>query len=182
MPQIRPHAAKSVNQLINKSHTEDIFTPLKLEFPSILLLFAKSCPTLCDPMDCSMPGFPVLHYPGVCSNLSDFALIEYRPGQAPSGYTFSRRFRGCQAQSPLLRGCFRNGWPPIIWLDPLNSHALPPWWWGHQVERLWRRVWIWRKEFSSRLPQKQERQEKRAVWRSRWVSRSHEMQRRLKHC
>ena len=23
---------------------------------------AKSCPTLCDPMDCSQPGFPVLHY------------------------------------------------------------------------------------------------------------------------
>ena len=22
----------------------------------------KSCSTLCDPMDCSMPGFPVLHY------------------------------------------------------------------------------------------------------------------------
>ena len=22
----------------------------------------KSCPTLCNPMDCSMPGFPVLHY------------------------------------------------------------------------------------------------------------------------
>ena len=22
----------------------------------------KSCLTLCDPMDCSMPGFPVLHY------------------------------------------------------------------------------------------------------------------------
>ena len=21
----------------------------------------QSCPTLCDPMDCSMPGFPVLH-------------------------------------------------------------------------------------------------------------------------
>ena len=20
------------------------------------------CPTLCDPMDCSMPGFPVLHH------------------------------------------------------------------------------------------------------------------------
>ena len=28
----------------------------------------KSCPTLCDPMDCSMPGFPVLHYLSVCSN------------------------------------------------------------------------------------------------------------------
>ena len=23
---------------------------------------AKSCPTLCDPMSCSKPGFPVLHY------------------------------------------------------------------------------------------------------------------------
>ena len=23
---------------------------------------AKSCPTLCDPMDCSTPGLPVLHY------------------------------------------------------------------------------------------------------------------------
>ena len=23
----------------------------------------KSCLTLCDPMDCSTPGFPVLHYP-----------------------------------------------------------------------------------------------------------------------
>ena len=22
---------------------------------------AQSCPTLCDPMDCSTPGFPVLH-------------------------------------------------------------------------------------------------------------------------
>ena len=23
---------------------------------------AKSCLTLCNPMDCSMPGFPVLHH------------------------------------------------------------------------------------------------------------------------
>ena len=22
----------------------------------------KSCPTVCDPMDCSTPGFPVLHH------------------------------------------------------------------------------------------------------------------------
>ena len=26
------------------------------------LLFSQSCPTLCDPMDCSMPGFLVLHH------------------------------------------------------------------------------------------------------------------------
>ena len=30
---------------------------------------AKSCPTLCDPMDCSTPGFPVLH------SLSEFAYV-----------------------------------------------------------------------------------------------------------
>ena len=31
---------------------------------------AQSCLTLYDPIDCSTPGFPVLHYlpPGVCSN------------------------------------------------------------------------------------------------------------------
>ena len=23
---------------------------------------AKLCPALCNPMDCSMPGFPLLHY------------------------------------------------------------------------------------------------------------------------
>ena len=25
-------------------------------------LVAQTCPTLCDPMDCSMPGLPVLHH------------------------------------------------------------------------------------------------------------------------
>ena len=29
---------------------------------------AQSCPILCIPMDCSMPGFPVLHCLPVCSN------------------------------------------------------------------------------------------------------------------
>ena len=32
---------------------------------------AKSCPTLCDPMDCSMPGFTVLHH------LLEFAQIVF---------------------------------------------------------------------------------------------------------
>ena len=29
---------------------------------------AQSCPTLCNPMDCSMPGLPVYHQLPVCSN------------------------------------------------------------------------------------------------------------------
>ena len=32
---------------------------------------SKLGPTLCDPMDCSMPGFPVLHY------LLEFALVHW---------------------------------------------------------------------------------------------------------
>ena len=43
----------------------------------ILILFcfqfssvAQSCPTLCDPMNCSMPGLPVHHQLPVCSVLS----------------------------------------------------------------------------------------------------------------
>ena len=36
----------------------------RLNLLSMVLLFsvAKSCLILCDPMDCRMPGFPVLHY------------------------------------------------------------------------------------------------------------------------
>ena len=38
---------------------------------------AQSCLTLCDPMDCTMPGFPVLHY------LPEFAKIHvHRVGDA----------------------------------------------------------------------------------------------------
>ena len=28
-----------------------------VQFSSVI----QSCPTFCDPMDCSMPGFPVIH-------------------------------------------------------------------------------------------------------------------------
>ena len=38
---------------------------LKILFPALFLLSVSSvaplCPILCDPMDCSMPGFPVHH-------------------------------------------------------------------------------------------------------------------------
>ena len=47
------------------THDLQIFSlSLWLVFSSSLLLFSvtQSCPTLCDPMDCSPPGFPVLHH------------------------------------------------------------------------------------------------------------------------
>ena len=44
---------------------------------------AQSCLTLCDPMDCSMPGFPVLHY------LLEFAQTHIREGNLlNAGYQF----------------------------------------------------------------------------------------------
>ena len=47
-----------------------IFLFLVRPFPeSHCCSVAQMCPTLCDPMDCSTPGFPVLHH------LSEFAQI-----------------------------------------------------------------------------------------------------------
>ena len=43
---------------------KEIWQASKLDGFAYIPLFcsvAKPCPTLCDPMDCSMPGFPVLH-------------------------------------------------------------------------------------------------------------------------
>ena len=49
------------------------FAQYDVTLPMFLMLrccsAAKSVPTLCDPVDCSMPGFPVLHY------LLEFAQI-----------------------------------------------------------------------------------------------------------
>ena len=45
-----------------------IFLPMKVNFKSHIVLLvqfssvAQSCLTLCDPMDCSMPGLPVHHH------------------------------------------------------------------------------------------------------------------------
>ena len=33
-----------------------------IESESCCCSIANLCPTLCDPMDCSTPGFPALHY------------------------------------------------------------------------------------------------------------------------
>ena len=36
--------------------------------------FTQSCPTLCDPMDCSLPGFPVHHPLLELTQTSDFGI------------------------------------------------------------------------------------------------------------
>ena len=56
----------------NKHHNlSGWYLPLSLILMVILrrccYSVAKLCPTLCDSMDCSMPGFPVLHYLPECA-------------------------------------------------------------------------------------------------------------------
>ena len=42
----------------------------------MFLLFSKSCLTLCDLVDCSMPGFPVFYYLGTLGSLPKLMSIE----------------------------------------------------------------------------------------------------------
>ena len=53
-------------------------------------LVAQSCPTLCDPTDCSTPGFPVLHH------LSEFA-------PTPTISAFISSFSSCPQSFPATR-------------------------------------------------------------------------------
>ena len=41
-------------------------------FGIVVAVHSLWCPTLFDPVDCSMPGFPVLHYLLEFAQLSDF--------------------------------------------------------------------------------------------------------------
>ena len=58
----------SLTFLQKTSHIETTWRP-SLSAASYCCSVAKSCPTLCDPMDYSMPGSPVLHH------LPEFAQI-----------------------------------------------------------------------------------------------------------
>ena len=66
---------------------------------------AQSCPTLCDPMDCSMPGFFVLH---CLWNLLKFMSIELVISSSHSSSVAP--FSSC-LQSFLASGSF-----PVSWL------------------------------------------------------------------
>ena len=63
---------------------------------------AKSCPTLCNPMDCTVTGFPVLHY------LLEFAQISH-PFYLIISFSASH-FSFC-LQSVSASGLFPIRWP-----------------------------------------------------------------------
>ena len=57
-----PRVVKSRARLSIWAHTVPRSTGRLIGFISAIQFSAQSCPTLCNPMDCSTLGFPVLHY------------------------------------------------------------------------------------------------------------------------
>ena len=79
---------------------------------------AKSCPTLCSPMNCSTPGF---HYPSislrVCSNscpLSQWCHLTISSSATP----FSSHFSSCPQSFPSIRAF------PVSWLFALFGQSM----------------------------------------------------------
>ena len=65
----------------------------------------KSCLTLCDPMDCSTPGYSVLHYLSVCLNSCPLSLWCYLMTlhiRQPKYWSFSFSISPSNAYSGLI--------------------------------------------------------------------------------
>ena len=74
----------------------------------------QSCLILCEPMDCSKPGFPVLHYlPGVCSN--SCPLSQWCHPTISSSVT---PFSSCPQSFPA------SGSFPVSWLSASGGQLL----------------------------------------------------------
>ena len=52
----------------------DLLTQLSCSFVVVQCSLAKSCPTLCDPMDCSTPDSSVLHYLPEFAQINSYSL------------------------------------------------------------------------------------------------------------
>ena len=78
---------------------------------AVLCLVAQSCSTLCDPMDCSTPAFPVLHH---ILELAQTHVHWVGDAIKPSHLSFS----SC-LQSFLVSGSF-----PMSWLFTLGGQSI----------------------------------------------------------
>ena len=116
----------------------DYLTERGLPFSSVV----QSCPTLCDPVDCSTPGLPVHHHPGAYSNscpLSRWCIQPAHPLLSPSPLTFNlSQHQGLfqwvssshqvakvlefQLQHQSFQWTFRIDFLMMDWLDLLAVH------------------------------------------------------------
>ena len=95
---------------------------MKTQFSSV----THSCPTLCDPMDCSMPGFPVHHqlpeptYMSIASVMPSNRLILCHPFLLlPSVFTTIRVF----LNELVLRIRWPNYWNFSFNISPSNEKS-----------------------------------------------------------
>ena len=92
---------------------------------SVLFFVAQSCSTLCDPMDCSTPGFPVLH------DLPEFSQTHAHGSVMPSNHLIlCRPLLLLPSIFPSIRGFSNESALPIrclkYWgfsLSPSNEYS-----------------------------------------------------------
>ena len=104
-------------------------------------LVARSCLTLWDPMNCRTPGFPVLHYPGVCSNS---CLISMRQSCYLTISSSAASFSSCPQSFPAsgsfpVSQLFTSGGQSIGALAsvlPMNIHDWFPLGWTGLISLL----------------------------------------------
>ena len=83
---------------------------------------AKSCPTVCDPMDCSVPSFPVLHHLKLTSIVSD-AIQLSQPLSSPLPTSKSALTDTCDLWTDCLKQSRTEkemSLPPILNPPPLS--------------------------------------------------------------
>ena len=106
-------------------------SPLWYSSPKLITSVAKWCPMLCDPMNCSTPGFPVLHYHPEFAQIHVHwvgdAIQPSHPLLPPSAFAFNLSQHQALFQSVSL--CIR--WPNIRALAlpsflPMNTQGWFP--------------------------------------------------------
>ena len=86
-------------------------------------LVAKTCLTLCDPMDCSMPGLPVPHHLPECAQVHVHRIIDalqpshHLSPSSPSAFNLS------PYQSLFQRSAFHIKWPKYWGFSFSISHS-----------------------------------------------------------
>ena len=89
------------------------FTSVKTIHVQICCCFcsvAHSCPTLCDPMDCGMPGFPVFHHlPELAQTHVHWVSDGIQPSS--SSVLFSSHLQSFPASGSSSQSALRIRWP-----------------------------------------------------------------------
>ena len=96
---------------------------ISVQFSSVI----QSCPTLCDPMDCSTPGLPVHHqFPKLAQTHVHWvgdAIQPSHPMMSPSPPAFSLSQHQGLFQWPVLRIRWPKYWSFSLSFSPSNEYS-----------------------------------------------------------